>query len=225
MRQGLPKAARQSVNSYTLYVMSISLGVLGILFLGAVLATHAKDYITAASIFFVAAAAVFAAAAKFQADERDRAFRFLTENVNSKELMSSMGYVGRVLSKNPQITMEDACRIYLSSDSRDKDFLRHILIVYNFFEEMAIAINNNQVNELILRHYYIGSLCRFAEGTQIFLPIIRNFPVAIAGHPSGGRARPDIFVFAQWLFERWNPHYRQYFANERNEYASSGWTG
>ncbi|AZO22713.1 MAG: DUF4760 domain-containing protein [Mesorhizobium sp.] len=221
----ISRSNRLTINSLSLYVMSSVLMLLGIFIFVAAISRHDKDLVTAASIFTAGAAAVFAVAAKFQADERDRAFRFLTENVNSKELMTSMHFVGRIINSNNDIDALLARNICVSRDTNDVALISKITYVYNFFEEMAIAVANKQVNERILRDYYVGTICRFTESTVVFLPIMRNFPEIIEGHPWVKRQRPDMFVNAIWLYVRWRPYYLEYFRDRIPAYDSRRWTG
>lgn len=218
-----------ALNSRALYLMSAIFTIVGLFaFLIVLCLPNGRDYLTAVTVIFASVAALLAAAVKFQAEERDRAFKFLTENTNSKELIASLGFVGRVITKNEIFDESVAVAVYTSRDPRDKEFLAHVTNVYNFFEEMAIAIKNKQVNERIIKQFYAGPLCRFGDFTKVLLPIIRNHPEIIPEHPWGEKKRPDAFVYAEWLHERWTPYYMSYFAGpepQREGYPSSVWTG
>ena len=75
------------------------------------------------------------------------------------------------------------------------------------FEEMGAAIYQKEVNELILRDFYISILIQFFIGFEKFIPIIQNidceYPFTGLGYPI--RERPDSFKKIVWLHNRWKP--------------------
>lgn len=198
------------LNSKNLGWLAIAFSAIGLVSLVAAVASNSNDKIGAASAFLITGAAIFTAATKFHSEERDRAFKFLNEYSNNKELLDALGFVGKVINKNEKITHEIAKNIYLSSDFRDEAFKKKMFFVYNFFEEIAIGIRFKQINEDIIKEFYSGMLYRFYNYTSVFLPIIRNSPTSIENHPFGKTLRPDMFVNVDWLYIQWKDFYESY---------------
>ena len=134
--------------------------------------------------------------------------------------MDSIASIGFVNKLNGTIDESKAISVYTSKDKMDKKYLRKMFFVYNFFEEMAIGIKNNQINEEIVKEYYIGMLFRVYSNTSAFLPVVRNFPNLVKNHPFGEVMRPEIFVNVDWLFERWLPAYELFMPLGDNEYRA-----
>lgn len=209
------------LNSFFLTLLALTVFCIGIFFLVAVLVSGSDTKITAASALIIAGAAIFTAAIKFHSEERDRAFKFLTENAGNKDLLDALGFIGKLRGKNGDFSSTKAKKIYKSSHSIDQITVKNVLSVYNFFEELSIGVKNNQINEAIVKDFYIGMLCRFYQTTNTFLPIFRNIPRAMRDHPMGNIIRPDMFVNVDWLYLRWIKNYDELMPLEEGEYKAS----
>ncbi len=195
------------MNSLALYAASIATTFVGVLFVVLFVAAGADTKLIVVSAFFVTASVIFTAAVKLHSEERDRAFRFLTENHNNKALLEAMGVIGRVRARNPSVSRDQATKLYLSVDPDHRAFIAQLFSVCNFFEEMAIGVKNRQINENIVKDFYAGMLFRTGTFVEFLLPIIRNDP-RVPNHPFGEAKRPEVFENMEWLYRRWAADYK-----------------
>ena len=72
---------------------------------------------------------------------------------------------------------------------------------------MGAAIYQKEVNEPILRDFYISIFIQFFIGFEKFIPIIRNIDCEYLfdGLDYPMRERPDSFKKIAWLHNRWKP--------------------
>ena len=93
---------------------------------------------------------------------------------------------------------------------RTTDVFKAVFSVGNFFEQLAIAVKANEVNEGLLYDFYCGMFYRSYMYMRDFMPVLRNddrFP----DHSHGQAQLPELFATVQWLFDRWKPCYEAQF--------------
>jgi hypothetical protein len=79
---------------------------------------------------------------------------------------------------------------------------------------MAIAIKHKEVNEPLLRDFYIGIFTRYYQNIEDFLPVIRN---EVSEKPLGEKfVKSDIYVTLDYLYKRWHPIYERMFPASQN---------
>jgi hypothetical protein len=212
------------INSAALYSAAGVFGIVSVFLLtGMVIANQPADLVVGSGVL-VTAGVFFTGAVKLHSEERDRAFRFLTENQNSRDLLDAMVLAGHLRTLNGIFTQEQAAELYLSRAPDSRGVIKKLATVANFFEEMAIGIRSLQINEYIVKEFYLGMLYRFGIFMEPFMPIIRNTPV-IDGHPFGNVSRPEVYENMQWLFQRWRSEYEKKYVRSGTGTDSSLWTG
>jgi hypothetical protein len=154
----------------------------------------------------VAAGVLFSGAVQLHADERNRAYCFLAEHINSKELLRATKYIGSFRNINGDMTLDRGILIFTTEQKECKELIDSISVACNFFEEMAVAVRSRQINEFIVREVYVGLLFRVADFLHPILPVLRNDP-PISGHQYG-RSKPEVYEHMFWLYGRWAPSYR-----------------
>lgn len=198
-------------NSRTLYWAAAVAAFFGIaLIIGDFCLEGSKDSVTSiiavGSAALVAAGVMLTAAVKLHSEERDRAYRLLTENQNSQEFLRAMLFIARFRALNGQVTSVQARDVYTSGREDHRQVIIQIATACNFFEEMGIGVRSQQINEYIVREFYIGMLYRVGNFIAPILPIIRNDP-PLSGHPFGDVAKPEVYENMVWLYDRWGHIY------------------
>jgi hypothetical protein len=179
------------------------------------------------SALFVTGGVIFSAAVKLHSEERDRAFKFLSENQNNPELLKALLAVSQFRTANEGIKPNKLRELYLDKSKEARKFMGKVSFICNFFEEMAIGVKYRQIHEGIVRDYYIGMLCRIGVFMEPFLPLMRNIP-QIDDHPFGSSQRPEIFENMEWLYRRWTVDYERDClppTKESSFSSSRKWTG
>lgn len=198
--------------------------------LGAIIITgfafaNADAKLVVGSALFVAAGVIFTGGVKLHSEERDRAYRFLTENAGSADLLKSLGFITRFRKANDHLlTVEVATIIYTTDHRECKALIDSINVACNFFEEMAIGVRSRQINEYIIKEFYIGLVCRIGEYINPILCVLRNCP-KISGHMYGDVEKPDVYCNMFWLYKRWAPDYESYQEPQQGVFQSASWTG
>jgi hypothetical protein len=184
------------------------------------ISTSINTVIAVGSATLVAAGVMLTAAVKLHSEERDRAYRFLTENQKSQEFLGAMFFIARFRALNGGITVEQAGELYTSGREDHGQALIKIAVACNFFEEMGIGVRSQQINEYIVREFYAGMLYRVGNFMAPVLPIIRNDPI-IPEHPFGDVKKPEVCENMFWLYERWAPAYgAKYLQQEEQRHSS-----
>lgn len=151
---------------------------------------------------------LFAAAAKFHADARDRAFALLVEFQKDKDLNNAIRNVGTFFRLNQGLDVNTVIQLYNSHGRYEIKLRRDIDLVGNFFEDMAIAVRCKEINEEIIEEYFNGLLIRYCvhmRNNNIFFVLRNNPPIANA--PFGDTRRPEVFYNLDELYDRWWPRY------------------
>lgn len=177
-----------------------------ILFSVLLIPKNIKDYLVLISAIALVIGVLFTQAIKLYSEVRDRAFSLLRQNRESPEYNVAAGRVARHFFKKGKFSREDVINLYKSDEEYDVEIRRAIVIVANFYEEMAIAIKYNEVNEALLKDFYIGTFVRLYDNIKEFLIVVRNDP-PIDNSPFKELRRPDVLCNLDLLYIRWKPKY------------------
>lgn len=164
-----------------------------------------KDYLILISAIAIIIGVLLTSAVTLHSQMRDRSFELLKANRDDKNYKDSMGKIVRFLKDHPDLSKQEIVKLYVSTETNDIALCEAIKTVGNFYEEMAIAIIHKEVNEPLLRDFYIGIFVRFYQRIQPFLPVIRN---EVDEHPFGIKPRPEVYIRLDELYERWHPIYQ-----------------
>ncbi|MEO0497319.1 MAG: DUF4760 domain-containing protein [Pseudomonadota bacterium] len=146
-------------------------------------------------------------ALRLGSEERQRAIEFIRlfdEGDHSPK--NDIKVFGEKIAEFGDITTDRAKDIYFSSEPCEAAFRAPLGRTLNFIEILGICVRNGDMNERIVQGFYIGLVCRAYSAAEPFLPALRNVDEDET-HPVSQKSRPDLFVNAQWLYERWKPLY------------------
>lgn len=151
---------------------------------------------------------LFNGAVKLHSEMRDRAFDLLLINRKDKIYREASSNLATFFRVNNCLSRDDIIQIYKSHDKYVVKIRQSIMVVGNFFEEMAIAIKYKEVNEQILEEFYHGIFLRFYGRISPFLPILRN-EIDPKISPWGDIIRREVYCELDYLYERWKPRNRR----------------
>ena len=101
-------------------------------------------------------------------------------------------------------------RTALNDQKLAAEVKRSIYSVANFFGEMAIGILMKELNEGLVREFYIGMFIKYYDDFEPFIRVIRNiggeYNFKDLNYPV--YERPLAYVNFEWLYRRWSPRYR-----------------
>ena len=165
-----------------------------------------KDFLILISAIVVLIGVSITQWIKLYSESNDRAYSFLLQaNINT-ELNKNITLITPFIRENPIIKKQVFIDLCKSSSPEDKDTLLATLWVADYFEQMAIAIKYEQVNEILLRDFYIGIFIRFYRAIKNLIPLVCNNPPE-PNNPFGKETRPEAFNNLDWLYRRWSIEY------------------
>jgi hypothetical protein len=152
---------------------------------------------------------MFTSAVNLQVKIREKAFEFLSKAQAEESLITAFRRLGATLEFGENGILirdpETVRQFYLSAEARAY-FIPSMVTVLNFFEEMAILVRRDAVDEVLLRDFYCGMLCRAFPVWREMASLARNIPL-LPGHHLGKTQRPDLYENVEWLHRRWLRHY------------------
>lgn len=165
-----------------------------------------KDYLILISAVVFLMGVTITQWIKLYSETIDRAFSLLLQSNENEELRKNIQVIKSYISSNAVIPRQNFIDLCTSKISKDKEILQSILDVADYFEQMAIAIKYEQVNEILLRDFYIGIYVRFYRSIKHLLPLVRNDPPEPYS-AFGKAARPEAYDNLDWLYNRWSIEY------------------
>lgn len=174
-------------------------------------------------ILTIAAGAVasflFTSGVKLHAEARDRAFKVIAVFRKDPELEAAFQNVGAFFKLNKVLDEKDVIQLY---NSRSKNAIKlrgDISLVGNFFEEVAIAILNREINEAMVQASFSDTLVRYYEymRDKHILKVLRNNP-PIDNSPFRKVRRPQIYCNLDELYKRWWLPYKEFYDYHRRPF-------
>ncbi len=177
-------------------------------------AQNPQGLILAASAIFLAAGVLLSNAISILDVTRNRAFEMIKESKDQEDFFPAMRLVrDRFFEK--QLTSgqmkKQAYIIYFSHYKEDQEVKKALFRISNFFEQIWISIDYNEMKEEIIEDFYAGMFVRFYSVAKHFYPVMRNINpedgCPYEGHPHGKTQMPEMFIGCDYLFARWKPDY------------------
>lgn len=175
------------------------------------------------SAFVAIVGFLFNSSVKLHSELRDRTFDFLKMNRESGEYLDACRFLGQYFNEHASITPEEA-KLLISKETEDQEtedkgqsakgpdyaeLRKHLYIIGNLFEEMALAIKYKEVTESILADFFMGIFIRFYENAGPYIVVLRN-PKTLPDSIYGERERPEVFCTLDDLYKRWKPRYEKH---------------
>ena len=191
---------------------------------------------------------LFNSAIKFHSEMRDRAFDRMESATRDEQFLKEIGTVFGFIRKydaesltNKQLEYIVAARISALDKEESQDAgegeeeaegktpyndpilaaktKKAFYLVANFFDEMAIGIYAREMNEVMLRDFYIGIFMRFYDQFQHFIPVIHNIgkKYRFEEHDNYPIVEKVSYLRLPWLHKRWDSVYKKMLKKERKK--------
>jgi len=136
---------------------------------------------------------------------REKAYSFIDSDIVAHNLTNILRPIVHFFIINSDCDwkkMRARCRVIFSYKYDDEGLVYQLLRAGDMFENMAILIRRDSVDEEIIKDYFEGTFQRFFERFAIFLGPIRNLP-SWSLHCKDHPVRPNVAEHMEWLYIRW----------------------
>jgi len=164
------------------------------------------DFLILVSALALIIGVLFTQSVKLYSEMRDRAFSLLMASRENDNFKKASSYFANYMMGEGNLSKDKLIEIFNAKDGEDKKMAMVVIEIANFFEEVAIAIKYDAVNEKLLREFYIGTFIRFYDSINNLFPLIRNIPL-VPDSPFGKNVHPEVFCNLEFLYYNWNPVY------------------
>ena len=170
-----------------------------------------KDWALLIVVGSAVAGFLFSAGVTLHAHARDRAFNLIQIIPKDKELGAAFKNVGAFFGLNNKgLDESDVIKLYNLQSNNAIKLRGDIILVGNYFEDMALSILYKEINEEMIENSFRGTFVRYYEYIRDnhILEVLRNNP-PMNKSPFGKTIRPELFCNLDELYGRWGPRYRR----------------
>lgn len=168
-------------------------------------ATFSNVIIAGSALLAASAGWVFNNAITVLVKVREQSLNYLkhaTEGLVLPEMEASLTADWRRYDLSRVTKVEAELNEFCRANYPNLPFFKTLRMIANQYEQMAVAIKCDAVEERMLRLYFASLFDLFFSRLTPFLPWFRNYP-KIDGHPFGDKSTMDAFSHCIWLADRW----------------------